>query len=297
MTTRHLLAGCSAAVRQLGRPGPSRYGPIVDARTAFTPLQLRSPPSPVVHYRSFATSPSGHTVNDAPAPSAPPPNRRQRRSRTFRFARAFVVLGLATYAGLELDQRFNAAAVTRSLRTGWMGLVTTLDYKWNFSPSNSGQIDALHERVAARLHDTIVSNQGLYIKMGQAIGLQAALLPKPYRTAFANIFDNAPNVPYDEIVQIFKHDFGVDSPLKLFKTFDEVPIASASIAQVHVATIDRHDDKGRKWEEKVAVKVQKPAIEKQMEWDLWSYRTLLYLSEKLFKIPSKPAHTSRPLTH
>lgn len=160
-----------------------------------------------------------------------------------------------------------------------------MDYKWNFNPKKADQIEQLHERVANRLYNTIETNQGLYIKMGQAIGLQAALLPKPYRQAFANIFDAAPNVPFPEIALIFKQDFGVDSPLRIFKTFDEIPIASASIAQVHLATIDRHDSYGRKWEEKVAVKVQKPAISKQMEWDLWSYQSLLYLTEKLFNVP------------
>lgn len=119
--------------------------------------------------------------------------------------------------------------------------------------------------------------------MGQAIGLQAALLPAPYRQAFANIFDSAPNVPYHEIEKVFIQDFG-KKPKAIFLDFDEVPIASASIAQVHLATIRRSDGK-REWEERVAVKVQKPAIRKQMEWDLWSYRTLMYLSEKIFNMP------------
>jgi aarF domain-containing kinase len=44
--------------------------------------------------------------------------------------------------------------------------------KWNFTPSNAARIDALHERVAGRLHSTVMANQGLYIKMGQAIGRQ-----------------------------------------------------------------------------------------------------------------------------
>lgn len=66
-------------------------------------------------------------------------------------------------------------------------------------------------------------------------------------------------------------------------------MASASIAQVHLATITRSDGT-RKWEETVAVKVQKPAIRKQMEWDLWSYRTLMYLSERIFNMPRESDH-------
>ena len=57
-------------------------------------------------------------------------------------------------------------------------------------------------------------------------------------------------------------------------------MASASIAQVHKAVLRTPDGKGVV----VAVKVQKPAIEKQMEWDLFSYRygrshvTLVFLT-------------------
>jgi hypothetical protein len=157
-----------------------------------------------------------------------------------------------------------------------------------------------------------MQNQGLYIKMGQAIGkcwglatpptetwypypsrpgLQASLLPKPYKEAFANIFDAAPNIPIEEIQQVFREDFAGKVPNQLFTSFSETPIASASIAQVHEAVIDRHEilpdgSIGKRWQEKVAVKVQKPAIRKQMEWDLWSYRTLMYLTEKLFAMPS-----------
>jgi aarF domain-containing kinase len=87
---------------------------------------------------------------------------------------------------------------------------------------------------------------------------------------------------------VFIQDFG-KKPTEIFVTFDEIPMASASIAQVHLATITRSDGK-RKWEETVAVKVQKPAIRKQMEWDLWSYRTLMYLSERIFNMPRESDH-------
>lgn len=166
--------------------------------------------------------------------------------------------------------------------------------KWNFNPNNSDQIGALHERVAHRLHSTIITNQGLYIKLGQALGLQAALLPKPYRLAFANIFDAAPTVPHDEIVNVFREDLG-KGPDELFESFDPKAIGSASIAQVHKAVIRRHgvdeagQPTGQTWLEEVAVKVQKPAIRKQIEWDLWSYRFISQQAERIFQMPSEPA--------
>lgn len=59
------------------------------------------------------------------------------------------------------------------------------------------------------------------------------------------------------------------SPDELFSEFTHEPLASASIAQVHRARLKTGvDGEG----ELVAVKVQKPAIRKQMELDLFSYR-------------------------
>jgi len=117
---------------------------------------------------------------------------------------------------------------------------------------NSGRISLLHAKVLTS-------------------GLQAALLPKPYREAFGHVFDRAPSVSYAEVVGVFQKDLGCD-PDDIFETFSHEPLASASIAQVHKATLrPREGGQGREGVE-VAVKVQKPAIEKQMDWDLFSYR-------------------------
>ncbi|KAH7102733.1 ABC1-domain-containing protein [Auriculariales sp. MPI-PUGE-AT-0066] len=90
--------------------------------------------------------------------------------------------------------------------------------------------------------------------MGQAIGLQAALLPVPYQEAFSGIFDQAPTVPMTEVQETLEREFGKKAD-ELFDDFDPVPVASASIGQVHRAKLNGQD---------VAVKVQKRAISKQV---------------------------------
>ncbi|KAK4049505.1 hypothetical protein OIO90_005456 [Microbotryomycetes sp. JL221] len=191
-------------------------------------------------------------------------------------------------SGLVLlwDQEFNASAIVRTLRTGYNGVVIAADFKFNFNPGNSEAIDQLHERIAHRMHTLCVTNKGLYIKLGQALGLQAAVLPKPYRDAFSSIFDDAPTVSKDQVIKVFKEEFGV-TPEEAFDSFDYKAIASASIAQVHKARLKRKpgqtpwkDDEG--W---VAVKVRKPDIPIQLEWDLFSYRALMWTYEKLFDFP------------
>lgn len=76
--------------------------------------------------------------------------------------------------------------------------------------------------------------------------------------------------PPAHVYQVFQKDLGL-SPDDVFATFTHEPLASASIAQVHKATL-KHGVGGMEEGQVVAVKVQKPDIEKQMEWDLFSYR-------------------------
>ncbi|BEI98336.1 hypothetical protein CcaverHIS631_0306350 [Cutaneotrichosporon cavernicola] len=235
------------------------------------------PPRPIprrlVLVRALHTSAPRHP-RSAPFSAAPPFPRRS----PLRIA-AFVAVAAG---GIYLfDRECNASALSRSLRTGYIGLLCTLDYKINFSPAKADKIEGLHERVAKRLRWVVDTNQGMYLKLGQAIGLQAALLPKPYREAFTHVFDKAPSVPYSEVVGVFRDDLGID-PMDVFEEFSHEALASASIAQVHKAKL--RPELGDP-DQLVAVKVQKPAIKKQMDWDLFAYRSLMWLAEKAFDIP------------
>jgi len=86
--------------------------------------------------------------------------------------------------------------------------------------------------------------------------MQAAVLPPAYGEAFASLFDEAPPISYDDVVKVFHRDFG-KNPEELFDSFERTAMASASIATVFKARL--------KTGELVAVKVQKPEIEMQVE--------------------------------
>ncbi|KAL8293621.1 hypothetical protein RQP46_000322 [Phenoliferia psychrophenolica] len=199
-----------------------------------------------------------------------------------RWSKLGLVVGGTVALGVA-DHQFNAEAAFRTLRTAYYGILMMVDFKLNFDPQNA---DAIHERAAERIYTFCSKNGSLYIKLAQSIAIQAAVLPVPYRRAFANIFDGAPVVSYDEVVKVFRAEFGVD-PDQAFDFFEKVPIASASIAQVHRARLKRKegepawgDDEG--W---VAVKVRKPSVPIQIEWDLFAYRALLWAADKAFEIP------------
>ncbi len=111
------------------------------------------------------------------------------------------------------------------------------------------------ERLAAALQDMGPS----FIKLGQALSTRADLLSEEVAADLARLQDHIPAFPGAEARRIIESELG--QPLDvIFSSFDEVPVAAASIAQVHFAvTADGRD---------VAVKVLRPGIAKAFERDL-----------------------------
>lgn len=98
-----------------------------------------------------------------------------------------------------------------------------------------------------------------YIKLGQLLSTRPDLLPDEYLDALASLQDDVPPVPFEEVRKIIEDELGTRIS-KAFKSFEEKPLASASIGQVHRAELLS----GRP----VAVKVQRPGIREQFKKDL-----------------------------
>ncbi|KAH7909013.1 ABC1 family-domain-containing protein [Hygrophoropsis aurantiaca] len=263
---------------------------------------LRARPSCVVpaprltsYSRGFFSSPARLSKKISTSSTEAPPHSGSPRLRKYARRSAYLALGLG--GAYLLDQELNASAIARNIRTLWTCAMITLDYKLNFTPEKSHLIPQLHERVADRMYHLFTSNGGLYIKIGeslpiypalakdvlfpptsgQAIGANAPLMPRPMQDKFARLFDSAPQIPYSTIHSVFVREFGA-TPTEVFAEFDETAVASASIAQVHKARLHSGE-----W---VAVKVQKPDVGKQMEWDLAAYRAVMWMFEKwVFDMP------------
>uniref|UniRef100_A0A7N1A0C7 ABC1 atypical kinase-like domain-containing protein n=2 Tax=Kalanchoe fedtschenkoi TaxID=63787 RepID=A0A7N1A0C7_KALFE len=110
-----------------------------------------------------------------------------------------------------------------------------------------------------------------YIKLGQFIASAPTLFPSEYVEEFHKCFDRAPPVPFNDIQKILREELGkpIDS---VFDYVDPNPLASASIAQVHVARL-------RGVEEDVVVKVLKPGIEDILVADL----NFIYVVARIFE--------------
>ena len=125
-----------------------------------------------------------------------------------------------------------------------------------------------HHRNSRRIHRAILSAGGLFIKVGQLISILSNFLPAEFRKELQGLQDRLPQRPFGEIVARLTAEFG-RGPDELFDTFDRSPIATASLAQVHAATLGD----GRR----LAVKAQHADIERIARGDLEIIRRLLKL--------------------
>lgn len=197
-------------------------------------------------------------------------------TRSIKWGRRLLYIS-ATLGGLyAIDSYVYASSITRSLRTFYTGLYVAIDYKLNFRPKPlfGGDITELHRRSAERLFSLLHQNGGLYLKIGQAIAMQSAVLPPEFQKMFARMFDDAPQNDWHDVETVIREEFGGRSPEEVFGVsfsgeqgkgvMEKRARASASVAQVHWARLAD----GRE----VAIKVQKREIASQVGWDLWSFK-------------------------
>jgi len=109
---------------------------------------------------------------------------------------------------------------------------------------------------------------GAWIKIGQALALRFDLLPGEYCAELLKLLNQTPTVPYDAIRKTILQELG-SLPEELFASFNPVPHATASIAQVHIAST--RDG------EKLAIKVQRPRVREQFEADFRILHLIAYM--------------------
>ncbi|MEA1963067.1 MAG: AarF/ABC1/UbiB kinase family protein [Patescibacteria group bacterium] len=110
-----------------------------------------------------------------------------------------------------------------------------------------------------------------FVKLGQILSTRPDLIPCEFVKEFSKLQDNVQPFDFSEVKEIFKKEFG--RPIdELFIEFDESPVASASLSQVHKAKLPGG--------EAVAVKVQRPKIEERIKSDISILFDLVKFMEK-----------------
>ncbi len=121
---------------------------------------------------------------------------------------------------------------------------------------------------AERLRQALEELGPTFVKLGQILSTRPDLIPPTYIDEFSKLQDNVPPFPYEDAANQIKMELGVEVE-EVFANFDPNPIASASLAQVHKATLQNGAP--------VAVKIQRPGIKPLIESDI----DLLYLIARL----------------
>jgi len=124
---------------------------------------------------------------------------------------------------------------------------------------------------AARVRMVLEELGPTFLKMGQILSTRPDLLPVEFMQELSKIQDEVPPFPYPEVEAVVKEEF--QKPIdQLFPSFDEKPLAAASIGQVHQARMP--DGKN------VVVKIQRPGIQRTIEVDLEIMTHLAGLMER-----------------
>ena len=122
----------------------------------------------------------------------------------------------------------------------------------------------------------------IFVKFGQALSTRRDLLPPDVADELAKLQDRVPPFPVRDAKAIIARSYGRPAE-EVFERFDDVPLAAASIAQVHTARL-------RSGEE-VVVKVVRPGVREKIERDL----EVMYVIAQLARDYSSEGHRLRPV--
>lgn len=139
-------------------------------------------------------------------------------------------------------------------------------------PVRQERYKRLHGKNARLLRERMLAQRGILIKIGQFLSSRVDILPEEYTTELSKLQDQVPPAPFSDIVKRVTEELG---PLnEVFSSFSEIPIASASLGQVHRACLRDGDC--------IVVKVQYPGIEEVIAADIRALKFVVRILRMLY---------------
>ena len=141
---------------------------------------------------------------------------------------------------------------------------------------SSGPVEEDGRPWAVRARNVLVDLGPTFVKLGQVLSVRPDLVPPELIAELQKLQDQVPPAPWEEVLELIEDELHAELGTR-FTDFAPVPDASASIAQVHRATLTD----GRE----VAVKVQRPGIKATLKSDLHILTSLAHLAEGTIEVP------------
>lgn len=148
----------------------------------------------------------------------------------------------------------------------WSFVLTLMFKIWRYNKAWSYPGGVTEAKQAARrkaqaiwIRNTLLDLGPTFIKVGQLFSTRADIFPSEYVEELSKLQDRVPAFSYEQVEAIIEQELGKKVP-ELFQSFEPVPLAAASLGQVHKAVLYSG--------EAVVVKVQRPGLKKLFEIDL-----------------------------
>jgi len=148
----------------------------------------------------------------------------------------------------------------------WSFVLTLMFKLWRYNKSWSYPGGVTEAKQAARrktqavwIRSTLLDLGPTFIKVGQLFSTRADIFPIEYVEELAKLQDKVPAFSYEQVEATIEKELGKKIP-ELFQSFEPIPLAAASLGQVHKAILHTG--------ESVVVKIQRPGLKKLFEIDL-----------------------------
>ena len=132
--------------------------------------------------------------------------------------------------------------------------------KWSYPNGYSeDKLNQRRQKQAVWIREGLLELGPTFIKVGQLFSTRADLFPVAYVNELSKLQDQVPAFGYEQVEKIIQEDLG-KSIAQLFASFDPIPLAAASLGQVHKAKLTSGEE--------VVVKIQRPGLKKLFTIDL-----------------------------
>ena len=136
----------------------------------------------------------------------------------------------------------------------------------------ANQFDVVHGLTPVKMRLMLEALGPTFVKVGQILSMRSEILPQAFCDELAKLRADADPMPYQTVVETLSREYG--RPIgEVFASIDPTPLGSASLAQVHRATLVTGED--------VAIKVQRPGVRETMAQDVSIMRSIARLATRV----------------